>query len=81
MPNDGLVTLQSSHDVATTLERLTAALEAKGRDPLAFRLRHIDDDRFRRVVERVAEPARSLATETLSCSSARRTLLSRTRSN
>ena len=30
MPDDGLVTLQSSHDVATTLERLTAALEAKG---------------------------------------------------
>ena len=29
--------------------------------------------------ERVAEPARSLATETLSCSSARRTLASRTR--
>jgi CO/xanthine dehydrogenase Mo-binding subunit len=26
-----------------------------GQDPLAFRLRHIDDDRFRRVVERVAE--------------------------
>ena len=31
--------------------------------------------------ERVAEPARSLATETLSCSSARRTLASRTRSS
>ena len=30
VPDDGLVTLQSSHDVATTLERLTAALEAKG---------------------------------------------------
>ena len=30
MPDHGLVTLQSSHDVATTLERLTAALEAKG---------------------------------------------------
>jgi uncharacterized protein (DUF302 family) len=28
--DDGLVTLQSSHDFATTLERLTAALEAKG---------------------------------------------------
>ena len=27
---DGLVTLQSSHDFATTLERLTAALESKG---------------------------------------------------
>ena len=30
MPDDGLVTLQSSHDFATTLERLTAALESKG---------------------------------------------------
>jgi uncharacterized protein (DUF302 family) len=30
VPDDGLVTLQSSHDVATTLERLTVALEAKG---------------------------------------------------
>ena len=30
VPDDGLVTLQSSHDFATTLERLTAALEAKG---------------------------------------------------
>jgi len=28
---------------------------AAGQDPLAFRLRHIDDDRFRRVLERVAE--------------------------
>jgi nicotinate dehydrogenase subunit B len=27
-------------------------------DPLAFRLRHIEDDRFRRVVERVAEASR-----------------------
>jgi uncharacterized protein (DUF302 family) len=30
VPDDGLVTLQSSHDFATTLERLTAALESKG---------------------------------------------------
>ena len=30
MPDDGLVTLQSAHDFATTLERLTAALESKG---------------------------------------------------
>jgi|ERR1700716_1271141 uncharacterized protein (DUF302 family) len=30
VPDNGLVTLQSSHDFATTLERLTAALEAKG---------------------------------------------------
>jgi uncharacterized protein (DUF302 family) len=30
VPDDGLVTLKSSHDFATTLERLTAALEAKG---------------------------------------------------
>ena len=30
MPDDGLVTLKSSHDFAATLERLTAALEAKG---------------------------------------------------
>jgi len=28
--DNGLVTLQSSHDFATTLERLTAALESKG---------------------------------------------------
>jgi uncharacterized protein (DUF302 family) len=28
--DNGLVTLQSSHDFATTLDRLTAALEAKG---------------------------------------------------
>jgi uncharacterized protein (DUF302 family) len=30
VPDDGLVTLRSSHDFATTLERLTAALESKG---------------------------------------------------
>src|ERR1700716_3063710 len=30
VPDDGLATLQSSHDFATTLERLTAALESKG---------------------------------------------------
>ena len=30
MLNDGLVTLRSSHDFATTLARLAAALEAKG---------------------------------------------------
>jgi uncharacterized protein (DUF302 family) len=30
VPDDGLVTLQSSHDFAATLERLTAALESKG---------------------------------------------------
>jgi uncharacterized protein (DUF302 family) len=30
VPDDGLVTLQSSHDFATTLARLTAALESKG---------------------------------------------------
>ena len=30
MPDDGLVTLKSSNDFAATLERLTAALEAKG---------------------------------------------------
>jgi CO/xanthine dehydrogenase Mo-binding subunit len=28
---------------------------AAGQDPLAFRLRHIDDERFRKVLERVAE--------------------------
>jgi len=30
MPNDGLVTLTSTHDFATTLARLSAALDAKG---------------------------------------------------
>ena len=30
MPNDGLVTLTSTHDFATTLARLTSALESKG---------------------------------------------------
>jgi hypothetical protein len=30
MADDGLVTLKSAHDVATTLARLTAALDAKG---------------------------------------------------
>jgi uncharacterized protein (DUF302 family) len=30
MANDGLVTLRSTHDFATTLARLAAALEAKG---------------------------------------------------
>lgn len=30
MPGNGLITLASAHDVATTLDRLTAALDAKG---------------------------------------------------
>jgi uncharacterized protein (DUF302 family) len=30
MPENGLITLTSAHDVGTTLDRLTAALEAKG---------------------------------------------------
>ena len=30
MPENGLVTLQSAYDFATTLDRLTAALEGKG---------------------------------------------------
>ena len=30
MPDNGLITLASTHDVATTLARLTAALDAKG---------------------------------------------------
>lgn len=30
MPDEGLITLPSAHDAATTLARLTAALEAKG---------------------------------------------------
>ncbi len=30
MPDNGLITLASAHDVGTTLDRLTAALDAKG---------------------------------------------------
>ena len=38
--------------IESFMDELAALSE---QDPLAFRLRHIDDDRFRRVVERVAE--------------------------